>query len=39
MIGVILILAGAAAEYVLSVLFYKKPVSKRTLGAQLRKEL
>lgn len=39
LIGMTLILAGAAAEYVLSVLFYKKPVSRKTLGAKLREEL
>lgn len=39
LIGVILILAGGALEYALSVLFYKKPVSKKVLGGKLSREL
>ena len=39
LIGVVLILAGGALEYALSVLFYKKPVSKRVLGERLSREL
>lgn len=38
-IGVVLILAGGALEYALSVLFYKKPVSKKVLGERLSREL
>lgn len=38
-IGTLLITAGAAAQYALSVLFYKRPVSKKTLGAQLNRQL
>lgn len=38
-IGVVLILAGGALEYALSVLFYKKPVSKKVLGEKLSREL
>lgn len=38
-IGILLITAGAAAQYALSVLFYKRPVSKKTLGAQLNRQL
>lgn len=39
LIGVVLILAGGALEYALSVLFYKKPVSKKVLGERLSREL
>ena len=39
LIGVVLILAGGALEYALSVLFYKKPVSKKVLGEKLSREL
>ena len=39
LIGAVLILAGAALEYALSILFYKKPVSKKTLGGKLSREL
>lgn len=39
LIGAVLILAGGALEYVLSILFYKKPVSKKTLGGKLSREL
>lgn len=39
LIGVVLILAGGALEYALSVLFYKKPVSKKMLGERLSREL
>lgn len=39
LIGAVLILAGGALEYALSVLFYKKPVSKKTLGGKLSREL
>lgn len=38
-IGILLITAGAAAQYALSVLLYKRPVSKKTLGAQLNRQL
>lgn len=39
LIGVILILTGGALEYAISLLFYKKPVSKKMLGAKLSREL
>ena len=39
LIGVALSLAGGALEYALSVLFYKKPVSKKVLGERLSREL
>ena len=39
LIGVALSLAGGALECSLSVLFYKKPVSKKVLGEKLSREL
>lgn len=39
LIGIALITAGTAIQYALSVLFYRKPVSKRVLGGQLSRQL
>lgn len=39
LIGFVLITAGAAVEYGLSLLVYKKPVSKMSMGVQLRSQL
>lgn len=39
LLGFMMIMAGAAVEYGCLLLFYKKPVSKRTMGLQAMKDL